>query len=62
MNKSKVVAHLNYEIKLRFHGRTNRDIERDLMNEGWSIGAIREALGANAQFSLKETGLRANAR
>ncbi|MEL7117576.1 MAG: hypothetical protein AAGP08_18660 [Pseudomonadota bacterium] len=62
MNKAKVVAHLNYEIRLRFHGCTNREIERDLMNEGWSIGAIREALCATAHVPTNDPGLRAEVR
>ncbi len=62
MNKSKVVAHLNCEIKLRFHGRTKNEIERDLMNEGWSIGAIREALSGAAHLSAKDPSFRLNAR
>ena len=61
MNKSKVVAHLSYEIWLRFQGGTNSEIERDLLSEGWSIGAIREALSASPHVSENEPSLTTNA-
>jgi hypothetical protein len=47
MNKSKVVSHLIHEIQRRFHGACVKEIEKKLMSEGWSAGAIREALDAS---------------
>ena len=46
MNKTKVVLHLVGLIKLRFRGLSESEIERELVEEGWAVGAIREAMEA----------------
>jgi hypothetical protein len=33
-----------FEIRLRFSGVSEKEIEKELLNEDWPIGAIREAL------------------
>ncbi|MEM7719606.1 MAG: hypothetical protein AAF222_10425 [Pseudomonadota bacterium] len=44
MNKSEVVFHLVAVISQRFPGFAPDEVERKLMQEGWPLGAIREAL------------------
>ncbi len=46
MNKAKVVFHLVSVIHQLFRGVSPKDIEQELLREGWAIGAIREALDA----------------
>ena len=45
MNKQKVVAELILRIeRLRSQGRSNQDVHQCLVQEGWAIGAVREAM------------------
>lgn len=63
MTKSKVVSQLVLEIRRRFHGVSQMEIERRLMIEGWCIGAIREALALayKVQHGRSYGGLRREA-
>lgn len=49
MNKAKVVLHLVTVIHQRFRGLSQKQIEQELLSEGWAIGAIREALDARTE-------------
>ena len=54
MNKQKVVSHLVGLIWERFRGVPHKKIERALVDEGWSLGAVREAISvyrSTRQFS-----------
>ena len=44
MNASQGVSRLVLDIRVRFQGVPQREIERRLMAEGWCVAAIREAL------------------
>lgn len=44
MNKEKVVSHLVALIWQQFNGVPRREIESALVEDGWSIGAVREAI------------------
>ena len=52
MNKSKVVNQLSFVISHLYLGISEQEIEQKLMNDGWSIGAIREALDAASDVRL----------
>ncbi|MEM6889205.1 MAG: hypothetical protein AAF636_13815 [Pseudomonadota bacterium] len=57
MNKCEVVRHLKALISCRFQGFPEREIEQKLMDEGWSIGAIREAIDAASQDQTMQIGV-----
>ena len=47
MNKQKVVAELIVRIeRLRSQGRSKQDVHQSLVQEGWAIGAVGEAMAA----------------
>jgi hypothetical protein len=52
MNKSKVVSQLALVISQLYRGTSKSEIEQKLMNDGWSIGAIREAFDAASEVGL----------
>ena len=53
MSNQKVTSDLVDIIWTRFRGFSNSDIEKVLVSEGWTIGAVREAIAiyrATRQF------------
>jgi len=46
MNKQEAVSRLVALIWQRFRGVPIEEVERALVNEGWAIGAVREATTA----------------
>lgn len=44
MTNAEIVSKLVFEIRWRFYDVAAEDIEKKLVSEGWSIGAIREAI------------------
>lgn len=54
MIKHRVVSHLVVLIWQRFREVPHKEIEHVLVNEGWAIGAVHEAIGvyrSTRQFS-----------
>ena len=46
MNKQEIISRLVAQIWHRFRGVPLEEVERELVNEGWAIGAVREATNA----------------